>query len=136
MGGDVKFGNVDVEDAGLPHLAQPPGRALHALGDGSRIEVLGTAQHGTAEPRVAVAQRPDGSGPVALGHGRLEEGGHTLPGGGVEPVVPAGELVDDAVIRRIQHRVADETVLPRGNPGGQGGEGCGRRRRKSRVDDG
>ena len=75
-------------------------------------EVLRPAQDGGGEPRVAEPAVPDREARHSRLRRPLEDCRHPLPGRRIEPLVPAGELVDDPIVLGIERRVADEAVAP------------------------
>ncbi len=114
----IEFGNVNVNN---PLFETVQGRAgrRKAIRDGPARHEVRTPQDGLGESGMPIALlRHDDARNPRVG-GLLENCGHSLPGRGIELVVPSVQLIYYSVVRRVKHRIADEPVLPGHGPRGE-----------------
>ncbi len=129
----VELGHVQVDERARLAFEQRSGLG-EAVGDARGRSVRRTAQHRAGEARVGVTGGADRETRDAGVGCRLEERRLALPRLGRHSRVPAVQLVDEAVVRRVEHAVSDEPVLPR-HPTGREARDRGRGgRRRHRAD--
>ena len=126
----VDLRRVDVDERVVVGIKNPPG-FVDALADRGPAAIVGAAQHGGREAGVAEALDADREGRNAVIRRPLENRPRPLPGEGVEFVVPAGEQLHDAVVLRIECRVADHSMHSRKRSGRDRGESTRGRRGES-----